>query len=186
MDINSIKDENNSKDPIGLEVALEILTALLSTIQIIQFHEHNKNLKNKNQLDKINKEISILQNLSKEIMEFLATYSSQNNFNLDAKVTIKDTRLFLKQNDLIKWMQLYQSLKAVEVEISKLKIDLSYYAIRNKLNLDIDVNDHLVTNFDSLLSNMDEMSFFGFMTGLTDSISEISKRLADLNSPKLR
>lgn len=42
------------------------------------------------------------------------------------------------------------------------------------------------TNFDSLLSNMDEMSFVEFMTGLTGSISEISKRLADLGCPELK
>lgn len=76
-------------------------------------------------------------------------------------------------------------IERVDIEIYKLKSYLRSYAIQNNRNLDIDVNDHLVTNLDSLLSNMNEMNFFEFISGLTDSISEISKRLADLDNPKL-
>ena len=83
-------------------------------------------------------------------------------------------------------MQLERALKKVDIEIYNLKSDLRSDAIKNNRNLDIDVNDHLVTSLDFLLSNMGEMSFVEFISSLTDSISEISKRLADLDSTKLR
>lgn len=186
MDIKRIKDKNTLEDPTVLEVALAILPILINTIPIIQIYQNNKNLEIENQLGKINEEISNLQNISDQIMEILAIASSRKHFNLDAKVSIKDTLLLLKQDDLFRWMQLERALKKIDIEIYNLKYDLRSDAIKNNRNFDIDVNDHLVTSLDLILSNMDEMSFVEFISSLTDSISEISKRLVDLNSPKLR
>lgn len=188
MDINRI-DEKNLKDPPVIEMALIMLPALLNMIQIIQIHENNryleKNLENKNQFDKVQNEISNLQNISDQIMNFLVSASSQKNFNLNAKVSIKDTLILLKRDDYFRWMQLERTLKKVDVEIYNLKYDLRTYAIRNNLNLDINVNDDLIKNLDSLILNKDDMNFADFITGLTDSISEISKRLADLGGNEL-
>ena len=186
MNINRIKDENASKDPIGLEVALLILQILVNTIPVIQTYQNNRNLELENQLSKIQGQISKLQDISKQIVGIMAVSSSQNHFNRDAKISIRDTLFLLKQSDFFRWMQLEGALKEVDIEIYKLKSDLRSYAMQNNGNLDIDVNDHLVTTLDNLLSNMNEMNFFEFVSGLNDSISEISKRLVDLDTQRLR
>ncbi len=84
MDINRIKDENNSEDPIALEVALSILSILIDTVQIIQSYQNNKNLKIENHLGKIKEGVANFQDISDQIMGILS------------KASIKETLLFFK------------------------------------------------------------------------------------------
>lgn len=190
MDINQIKDENTFKDPSVLEIVFYMIPALMSIIAIVQIHEINKEnnriRENENQINKVKNEVLKLENLSDAIMDLLAIVASKKNFNLDGKVTIKDTLLLLEQNEFFRYQQLERALKSVENELYILKHDLRSSATKNNLNININVNDPLVTSFDSLLSDMDEVSIVDFMTGLTDLTSEVSKRLTGFDVPKLR
>lgn len=130
--------------------------------------------------------VSNLEKLSDDIVGLLSVAASQKRFNIDGKVTIKDTLVRLHQNEYFTYLRLENNLKKVETEIYNLKYYFRSSAIENKLNLDINGDDPLVTSFDSLMLNRDKMTIGAYLTGLADSISETSKRLAELGNPTLR
>lgn len=187
MDSNIIKSKKNFKDPVVLELAAIIVPALIGIIQLVQYYENNrlKEIENRNrefetQLDRIRQAVLNLEKLSDDIMRLLTVPASQNRFNRDGKVTIKDTLVSLNKNEFLIYIDLENKLVRLVNEINYLKNQFRHSAIQNELNLNIDGDDPLVSSFDSLLLNKDEMSIVDFIRGLNNSISESSNRLVEL------
>ena len=165
-------------DPVGVELALGIYSALLSTVAFLHMFEPQlREIRERKRLRRVRDAVLAIQN---SIDDLLLTFARAQSYDvsLDGSLSINETMLDLKERDFHRWRSIRDAIERNRRELYD-SIDLIR---REEIEEEKSGRfaSELVQETDHVLLSMGEMSLSQFVLTLRELAASLDDNLAKL------
>ena len=177
---------NDTVDPIGIELILEILSLSVSIVGVVHqigwLSKRDKKIQQK--FIKLREQTlrlhNNLDNLILKFKEYNEMYYNRNT-SFSRKLTISDTLFILKEKDYLEWLDLQKSIHGLSKECYSLIFKIRELSLNYPNSLiNETLNKEIFMPFDELLIKFSSYEFIEFATQLRNALTKLESILDDL------